>query len=60
MSKTKILAESGTSQWKDTKVSGGSRNELSRTVAQIRSQVKDERRIFSTALSLGIRNKTPK
>lgn len=61
MSTPKSLTDSGSSQWKDTKISGGSRNELTRTVAQIRSQVRDEMKIFSsTALSLGTKNKPPK
>lgn len=37
------------SQWKDAKISGGSTSELNKAVAQIRSQVKDERKIFSLA-----------
>lgn len=61
MSTTKSLAVDGMSQWKDAKVIGGSKSELTKSMAQIRSQVRDERRIFSfMAPSLGFKNKSTK
>lgn len=52
MNTIKLLAGSNTSQWKDVKVSGGSKTELTKAVAQIRSRVNDERKIFSTSTSI--------
>jgi hypothetical protein len=61
MNTTKSQANNNMSQWKDAKVSGGSKTELTRAVAQIRSQVKDEYRIFAASvLSFGTKNKPPK
>lgn len=61
MSTTKFLGCNDTSQWKDAKVSGGTRNELAKAVAQIRSQVRDEQKIFSvTSSSLSSKNKPQK
>lgn len=47
MNPNKVSTSSRDSQWKDVKVGGGSRSELTKVVAQIRSQVRDESKIFS-------------
>lgn len=47
------------SQWGDVKVSGGSSQELTKVVAQVRAQVRDERKIFSSqTLSASNKNKS--
>jgi len=55
---TKFLESDKTSQWKDAKISGGSKAELTKAVAQIRSQVKNEHRVFS-AFMLSSESKKP-
>lgn len=58
---SKILESDKASQWKDVKISGGSKAELTKAVAQIRSQVKNEHRVFAAfALSSDVKNKPPK
>lgn len=52
MSTTKNVLGRGDTLWKDAKVSGGSRSELTKVVAQIRSQVRDEKKIFSVSASV--------
>lgn len=49
MNSNKQLASGNSSQWSDIKVTGGSKQELTRVVAQIRAQVRDERKIFSSS-----------
>lgn len=49
MNSNKKLASGNPSHWNDIKISGGSKQELTRVVAQIRAQVRDERKIFSAS-----------
>jgi hypothetical protein len=61
MSTTRSLLGSSDALWKDVKVDGGSKSELTKVVAQIRSQVRDEKKIFSVSTSsLSMKSKSSK